>query len=230
MRVTLVVPAAGSGSRLGLDVPKALVDLGGVPLLRRTLERLASAASFVETVVLAPSGDLARFEAAVRGCSQSLGLIRVTAGGETRQESVAAGLAALRMESDIVAVHDAARPLVPPQTVRAVIDAASESGASTAASRPADSVREDEDAGGSRALDRSRLWLVETPQAFRRALLEAAHREARRTGAGYTDDASLVEATGQAIRIVASEGRNLKVTWKDDLALAAEALRTSASR
>ncbi|MFN2426824.1 MAG: 2-C-methyl-D-erythritol 4-phosphate cytidylyltransferase, partial [Candidatus Binatia bacterium] len=86
-------------------------------------------------------------------------------------------------------------------------------------------VRQDDAHGGSVALDRSRLWLVETPQAFRREVLEAAHREAARTGASYTDDASLVEATGQAIRIVESLGRNLKITREADVILAAQLLR-----
>jgi 2-C-methyl-D-erythritol 4-phosphate cytidylyltransferase len=126
---------------------------------------------------------------------------------------------------DIVCVHDAARPLVAAATVRGVIEAAFADGAATAASRPSDSVRQDDVGGGSSALDRGRLWLVETPQAFRREVLEAAHREAAGRGASYTDDASLVEAIGQSIRIVESVGRNLKVTLEADVALAAQLLR-----
>lgn len=207
-------------------MPKALVDVGSRPLLRLTLDRLAAAADFVETVVLAPPDAIDRFEATLAGSGASLGRWRVLPGGATRQASVAAGVSALQSDAEVVCVHDAARPLVAAGTVRGVLEAAGLHGAATAASRPSDSVRQDTGSdGASTALDRSRLWLVETPQAFRRDILARAHREALAGGASYTDDASLVEAIGQQIRIVESEGRNLKVTLEADLALAADLLR-----
>lgn len=234
MNVALVIPAAGSGERLGRGVPKALVDVGGVALLRRTLERLAAATEFARTVVLAPPDAVEAFEAVVVGLGPSLGRISVLPGGAMRQVSVAAGVASIGEDAgddiDVLCVHDAARPLVAAATVRAVIEAAFVGGAATAASRPSDSVRQDDGKGGSSALDRSRLWLVETPQAFRREVLEAAHREAARSGLTYTDDASLVEATGQSIRIVESIGRNLKVTVEADLRVAAQLLRDAGAR
>lgn len=225
VKVALVIPAAGSGARLGRGVPKALVDVGGVPLLRVTLERLSKALPFAETLVLAPPGEVAEFEGLLVGVCASLGRVRVFEGGATRQLSVANGLGALSDSIDIVCVHDAARPLVSVATVRAVIEAAGREGASTAASRPSDSVREDRPGGGSGPLDRSRLWLVETPQAFRRNVLVAGHREAAKARLAYTDDASLVEAVGQSVRIVETIGRNLKVTVEADLRLAAELLK-----
>lgn len=225
MKIALVIPAAGSGQRLGRGMPKALVDVGSRPLLRLTLDRLAAAAAFQETVVLAPPDAISSFEAALAGMGASLGTWRVLAGGATRQASVAAGVVALRSDAEVVCVHDAARPLVAAGTVRGVLEAAGLHGAATAASRPSDSVRQDTGSGASTALDRSTLWLVETPQAFRRDILARAHREAIAGGASYTDDASLVEAIGQQIRIVESEGRNLKVTLEADLALAADLLR-----
>lgn len=230
MKIALVIPAAGSGERLGRGIPKALVDVGGVPLLRRTLDRLASATSFVETIVLAPADEVALFEAVVEGAPTALGCVRVLVGGATRQLSVAAGVAAVGVDVDLVAVHDAARPLVDPETVRAVLAAASAGGAATVASRPSDSVREDRGGGATAPLDRAKLWLVETPQAFRREFLVRAHEEARRSGASYTDDAALVEAIGVAIGIVESIGRNLKITVDVDLVLAVEMLRRAGSR
>lgn len=225
MNAALVIPAAGSGQRLGREEPKALVDVDGAPLLRRTLERLAAAATFVETVVLAPPDDLQRFAAAVSGVPASLGAIRVLAGGATRQQSVAAGVAAVSVDADLIAVHDAARPLVDAEAVRAALREAARIGAATVASRPSDSVRVDCEGGGTAALDRAKLWLVETPQVFRRELLVRAHEDARRSGAVYTDDASLVEATGQPVAMVPSRGRNLKVTVEADLMLAVEMIR-----
>lgn len=193
-------------------------------MLRRTLDRLAEATTFAETIVLGPGEAGPEFQAALAGCSNTLGPLRVMAGGQTRQQSVAIGVAALQSQADVVCVHDAARPLVAPSTVRLVLEAARFFGAATAAARPTDSVRQDLAEGGSRALDRSGLWLVETPQAFGRDLLEKAHRAASAAGLAYTDDASLVEALGVRIQMVESEGRNLKVTIEADLLVAATML------
>lgn len=221
VKVALIIPAAGSGERLGRGVPKALVDLGGLPMLRRTVERLGRAASFLETVILAPPSAVPQMAAALAGAPAELGKVRVLGGGATRQESVSIGVASLTTDANLVCVHDAARPLVSPATVRGVLEAASANGAATAASRPVDSVRQDQAGGVSIALDRASLWLVETPQAFGRELLERAHRQALAAGRTYTDDASLVESIGVPIQMVASQGRNLKVTLEADLALAA---------
>lgn len=220
MRVALLIPAAGSGSRLGLSVPKALVDVGGLPLVRRTLERIAGSFSFEEIVVLVPEQVRRSVESALAGAPACV----VRVGGATRQESVRCGLNALTSGADIVCVHDAARPLTPASTVRAVIASAVRCGAATAASRPSDSVRIDE-GDGSRALDRGRLWLVETPQAFRRELLERAHAAAADAHVHGTDDASLVEALGQRVDIVETDGPNVKVTVESDLFMVAELLR-----
>lgn len=225
MKVALIVPAAGSGERLGQGIPKALVEVAGVPLIRLTLERLSHAATFVETVVLAPAQAIAEFEAALAGAPRTLGHVQILPGGQTRQMSVAAGAAALGADADVVCIHDAARPLVSRRTVLSVLDAAFRGGAATAASRPSDSVREDAPDGTTAARDRTLLWLVETPQAFRRMVFLHAHDTAVREGAGYTDDASLVEAVGQAIQVVESMGRNLKITIEPDLVLTEDLLR-----
>jgi 2-C-methyl-D-erythritol 4-phosphate cytidylyltransferase len=225
VKVALVIPAAGGGERLGMGIPKALVELDGIPLLVRTLDRLASSMAFLETVILAPPDSVARFEEVLVGSPAPLGLLRVLAGGATRQASVARGVEALGAEAEIVAVHDAARPLVAHETVRAVLAAARDFGAATVGSRPIDSVRSEVEGGGSFALDRAKLWLVETPQAFRRDLLVQAHLAAGRDGREYTDDAALVEAGGHSVHVVASAGPNPKITHACDLVLAAELLR-----
>jgi 2-C-methyl-D-erythritol 4-phosphate cytidylyltransferase len=225
MKVALIVPAAGSGERLGHGIPKALVPVAGLPLLRLTLERLSKAATFVETIVLAPEESFDEFAAAVRDLPPTLGRIAVVRGGATRQMSVAAGAAALGAEADVVCVHDAARPLVARRTVLSVLDAAFRNGAATAASRPSDSIREESADGVTAPRDRSRLWMVETPQAFRRMPFVNAHDVAVKEGKSYTDDASLVEAIGQAITVVESMGRNLKITVESDLVLTEDLLR-----
>jgi 2-C-methyl-D-erythritol 4-phosphate cytidylyltransferase len=168
--------------------------------------------------------------------------LRVVPGGATRQESVRLALEALESDAEIVCVHDAARPVVSQRTVAEVIAAAADSGAATAAVRPVDSVRMQQGAEGDAgrdaaapsiasgagrtlsaaatvAVDRDKVWLVQTPQAFSRELLEAAHREARATGRSATDDAALVEAAGTAVTVVETDGENPKVTRASDLEL-----------
>lgn len=223
--VSLIVPAAGDGARLGLGIPKALVPIAGVPMLRRTLARFARCASIVEIIVTAPTAYLERFEAVLAEAAATHGsgpvVARVVPGGATRQLSVELALAAGARTSSLVCVHDAARPLVSAATIAAVIEAASSSGAATAASRPSDSVREETSGGGSRSLDRNRLWMIETPQVFVRPLLEEAHRKARAAGFEATDDATLVERLcGAEVAIVQSDGPNVKVTSRADLELA----------
>lgn len=198
-------------------MPKALVEIAGVPIVRHTLSRFADIVEITEVIAVVPAGAVPEFREAMLGVELQADEVRVVAGGATRQVSVRAGLESLTTRPDLVCVHDAARPLVRPETIRAVIEAAAASGAATAATRPSDSVREEEEDGSTRTLDRSKLWLVETPQCFSTELLLQAHRHAKATGVEATDDAQLVEQCGTAISLVESEEENLKVTRPLDL-------------
>jgi 2-C-methyl-D-erythritol 4-phosphate cytidylyltransferase len=218
MSFSLVLPAAGSGSRLDMGRPKALVDVGGVALVRRTLERFSTISGLDETLVVAPPGSVEELRGALEGLVWETGEIRVVAGGETRQDSVRVALDALSSAPEIVCVHDAARPLVSTATIGQVVSAAESHGASTAASRPTDSVRLEDETGGSIPLNRDRVWLIQTPQAFRFDLLFKAHQHAKATAITATDDASLVETCCQVSpEIVLSDGVNLKITRAEDL-------------
>jgi 2-C-methyl-D-erythritol 4-phosphate cytidylyltransferase len=219
--VALLMPAAGEGRRLGLDAPKALVEIAGRPMVSRALEGFAGLAGLVEVVVLVPEAARDDFVSALSGIRVGKAVPRVVVGGPTRQDSVRLGLEALRSRPEIVCVHDAARPLVTPEIIAAVVTAAVTTGAATAAARPVDSVRQDDATGDTRAIDRSALWLVQTPQAFALPLLRDAHRRARAEGACATDDASLVERLCAArIAVLANDTPNLKVTTAADLACA----------
>jgi 2-C-methyl-D-erythritol 4-phosphate cytidylyltransferase len=216
----LIVPAAGSGRRLGLGKPKAVVELAGVPLIRRTLARFAGVPDIVETVVVAPPGFLREIQQALLGLEWPRCEVRVVAGGATRQDSVRAGIESLQSMPELVCIHDAARPLVSPATIDGVLHAARQHGAATAGSRPRDSIRQDTDKA-TRAVDRSKIWLVETPQAFALALIRGAHERARATGLRSTDDAAIAESCGGAqVVVVESEGLNLKITRPEDFEIA----------
>jgi len=202
LTVVGIVPAAGRGERLGGQVPKALVVCAGRPLLDWSLEVLEAVCDRV--VVAVPPGE-------------PTGPDRVT-GGESRSESVRNALAAAP-EATVAVVHDAARPLVTPElvcacvaTVRAGWDGA------VAAARVTDTVKEaGDDLRVERTLDRSRLWSIQTPQAFEAGALRRALDAPPEGLAAATDDASLVEAAGGSVRIVEAPPENLKVTGPLDL-------------
>ena len=219
MRAAIVIPAAGSGRRLGLDVPKALVDVCGRPLVCRTLERFEAVEPIVEAVVAVPASERGRFTEALADLRFGGAPPTVVVGGATRQESVRIGVDSLGERVDVVAVHDAARPLVTKGAILAVLEAGAR-GAATLVSRPADSVRQVSKAGASTAIDRASLRLVGTPQAFRPELLVDAHRTAVERGVEATDDASIIEScTNAHVELVERDELNLKVTHPEDLEL-----------
>jgi 2-C-methyl-D-erythritol 4-phosphate cytidylyltransferase len=212
-----VIAAAGSGQRLGAGGPKAFVELAGRPLLEWTLEALRGAASIAEVIVAAPPGSESRVS--------ELGVLAV-AGGEHRSESVANALELVGEE--LVVVHDAARPLVTPGLVDAVVEelAAEDAAAGVIAAAPVTDTIKEASADGrvERTIDRSRLWTVQTPQAFRAAALREAlaDPEAR---AGATDEAMLVERRGGTVLIHSAPPENIKVTTPFDLRAAELLLR-----
>jgi len=210
--VGAVVVAAGSGTRMaGADKP--FTEVAGRPLLAYAIGAFQDCAAIDRIVLVLSEQNLERGRDLVRG----LGCTKVAAvvpGGERRQDSVRLGLEALG-ECDYVAVHDGARPLVTPDLIERGIDAARETGAAVPAIPLADTVKEaGPDGIVLRTLDRSRLWAVQTPQVFSYELLLRAHREGT---ADVTDDAAMVEALGERVRLFEGDRRNLKVTTTADL-------------
>lgn len=212
MAVALIV-AAGRGERLGLDRPKALVPLGGRPMLQWSVDALREVEAVEEIVVALPADHL---DAAPAGTL-------AVAGGEARSHSVRAALDASG-GGDPVIVHDAARPLALPSLFQAALDELSDSGADAvvSAGRVPDTIKEVKPDGRTvdRTLDRSRLWAVQTPQVFRRAALEAALAENDDVLATATDDAWLIERAGGSVRVLPSRQPNIKVTTEVELRVA----------
>lgn len=199
-----VVAAGGSGERLGADRPKALVVLGGRPMLDWSVEVLSAVCDRV--VVAVPAGQERPPDRVI--------------GGSSRSESVRNALAAAP-EATIAVVHDAARPLVERELVERCIAALSEADAAIAAAPLADTVKEaDGDRRVVRTLNRAGLWAIQTPQAFRADVLRRALDVDSEQLAAATDDASLVEAAGGVVRVVEAPRANLKVTTAEDLRLA----------
>ncbi|MBC7291327.1 MAG: 2-C-methyl-D-erythritol 4-phosphate cytidylyltransferase [Actinotalea sp.] len=235
MRAVVVLTAAGSGSRLGQALPKALVPVGGVPLLVHALRGLWASGVVEEVVVTVPAEHRAAFEAVVATAvadaeaAGAPGAARCVVGGSTRQGSVAAGLAALLPGAaapagrTVVLVHDAARALVPPAVVRRVAEAVAGGADVVVPVVPVtDSVLDVAD--GVRPVDRTRLRAVQTPQGFEAGLLVRAHAAgADRAGdetTAATDDAQLCVALGAQVTLVEGHLDAVKVTSPRDLALA----------
>jgi 2-C-methyl-D-erythritol 4-phosphate cytidylyltransferase/2-C-methyl-D-erythritol 2,4-cyclodiphosphate synthase len=204
----LLIVAAGSGSRLGREVPKALVPVAGRPLLSWTLDAFVPG-EFSRVVVAAPANRVEDFERLVGGRG------RVVAGGETRSASVRLGVAALAPGgADVVAIHDAARPLVTNAEIRAVLEAAGRAGAAAAATAAVDTIKRV--SGESvETLDRREIFAAATPQAFRWPVLEKALALG-----DATDEAALCERLGVPVVLVPVSRLSFKITTPADLELA----------
>ncbi|PPF56130.1 bifunctional 2-C-methyl-D-erythritol 4-phosphate cytidylyltransferase/2-C-methyl-D-erythritol 2,4-cyclodiphosphate synthase [Clavibacter michiganensis] len=235
-RLGVVVVAAGSGTRLGAGIPKALVEVGGATLLARSLARVLDLAEEAHVVVVAPGTHLAEASTvADAAAGAARGSVAVVAGGETRQGSVRAGLAALAGSVDTVLVHDAARALTPTALFAAVAAEVRARGAGVVPGLPVtDTVKRVDPAGECLGtVDRSDLVGVQTPQGFPRAELDAAYRAAI---AEHTDDAALFQAAGGAVHVVPGDALAFKVTtaWDlrraEELVARAEGLGSAASR
>jgi 2-C-methyl-D-erythritol 4-phosphate cytidylyltransferase len=215
MTIGLIVPAAGRGERLGAGVPKALLPLAGQPLLVHAV-RGALSSRVVDVVVVAAPADRV---AEVRGLlAAEVAELRVVSGGDDRRESVARALAELPPEVDTVLVHDAARCLTPPAVFAAVAAALAGGAAAVVPAVPvADTVKQVAHGVVVGTPDRDTLRAVQTPQGFRRDVLERAH--ATEPGAA-TDDAGLVERLGFEVRVVAGHEEAFKITRSLDLVLA----------
>ena len=221
MIVGALVPAAGSGLRLGPGAPKALRLLAGEPLLLHAVRGLRRATSVGPVVVAAPADDLERVRRLLHGLD-----VVVVAGGAERQDSVRAALAALPAEVDHVLVHDAARCLTPVAVVERVVAALRDGAEAVVPVLPvADTVKQVDGDRVVTTVDRSALRAVQTPQGFRRDVLERAHAS---TGPALTDDAGLVEAAGGTVTTVAGADEAFKVTRPLDLLLAEALLRAGA--
>ncbi|MFD4222205.1 2-C-methyl-D-erythritol 4-phosphate cytidylyltransferase [Streptomyces griseus] len=228
-RTAAVIPAAGRGVRLGPGAPKALRTLGGTPMLIHSVRAMAASRAVSLVVVVAPPDGAPEVkhlldEHALPERTDYL----VVPGGETRQESVGLGLDALPEDVSVVLVHDAARPLVPVDTVDAVAAAVRDGAPAVVPALPlADTVKEVEPARAPGEPEpviatpvRARLRAVQTPQGFDRDTLVRAHAEVAVDGEGATDDAGMVERLGQSVVVVPGHEEAFKVTRPLDLVLA----------
>jgi len=212
-RFSLIIPAAGYGARSGSTVPKQYVPINGVPMLAHTLHAFGRRADCGEIIVAIDPA----WRKEAEQCATGLASVRFVEGGAERQHSIFRALAALNGSESIVLVHDAARPCITSALIDRLLEAAEQHGAAIPALPLTDTVkRVDGDGQVVATLARADLRTVQTPQAFRRPLLERAYHNANEQNLLATDDAGLVEALGEPVVVVVGDPHNIKVTGPED--------------
>ncbi len=221
--VTAIVLAAGRSSRMGGDVNKQFCELLGKPILWYSLTAFEQC-NVVDAIVIVRRPEYARqAEQLARDFKK---VVALTDGGVERQHSVWNGLGKCPSNTEIVAVHDGARPLVTPELIEATIQSAREHGTGIAATKVVDTIKEaDEQRTILRTVDRTKLWAVQTPQTARYELLRRAYDGVLKQGKIVTDEANAVERLGELVKLVDTPFLNLKITTPSDLAIAEALLR-----
>jgi 2-C-methyl-D-erythritol 4-phosphate cytidylyltransferase len=225
--VAAIVPAAGSGERLGAGVPKAMALLAGEPILVHAVRGLVAEPRVGLVVLACPEGLEEPMAAAAAAVSGGVPVVAVT-GGSARAESVRLALDVVPDGVGVVLVHDAARCLVPTAVIAAVVDAVLAGAAAVVPGLPVvDTIRAVDGDGASHTLDRAVLRVVQTPQGFPADVLLRAHAAG---DPGATDDAGMVEALGLPVTLVPGDPRAFKVTTPQDLLLGEALLAASAGQ
>ena len=212
-----IIVAAGRGTRMGPSIDKLFLEVSGAPVVAHTWERFDDSESIDEIVLVIREGMKTAFEE-LAATLELRKPYRFAIGGKERQDSVWNGLQAIAPASELVAIQDAARPCTPVGLIEATLDAARETGAAVAAQRVSDTIKQSDDGHIiARHLERSHLWAVQTPQAFRTEILRKALSAVREKGLLVTDDTAACEFIGQPVRLVESAKPNPKVTVPADL-------------
>jgi 2-C-methyl-D-erythritol 4-phosphate cytidylyltransferase/2-C-methyl-D-erythritol 2,4-cyclodiphosphate synthase len=232
MHVTAIIAAAGEGRRLGASVPKQLLEIGGRSILEQSVEAFVRHRRVNEVIVVLPAGLAAEPPSWLAAAAAGGSAVRVVEGGARRQDSVANAFDCVRAASDVVLVHDAARPFVSDDLISRAIDAAAAHGAAIAALPVRDTVKRVEMTDGAAVvaatLPRDAIYLAQTPQAFRRQVLEEAVALGR-SGVEATDEAMLAERAGHRVHVVEGDPANVKITTSRDLESARQGARPLAA-
>ncbi len=219
--VTAIIVAAGKSERMGAGTDKAFLNLGPKPVVAWSLLAFERCGDVDQIVLVVRKDQLI----AAKALSRMFGISKlrsIVPGGKERQDSVLAGMKEMDSDTRIVVVHDGARPCVTPETISEVVKVARRSGACVVGRRIFDTVKYVEKGTTvTRTEDRTKLWAVQTPQAFQTSIIRRAYAELAKSGATVTDDASAVEAIGEPVKIYESNQPNLKITTVDDLQMAA---------
>ncbi|MEN6321458.1 MAG: 2-C-methyl-D-erythritol 4-phosphate cytidylyltransferase [Syntrophaceae bacterium] len=221
MKTVAIIPAGGSGKRMNEKLSKQYLLLDGIPVLVHTLKKFQESQKVDEIFLIVPGDDIMFIRECIIEKYGISKVSRILAGGKERQDSVRNGIHALEKDHDIIVIHDAVRPFITEEMLLSVIHEASLVHAVTVGVPVKDTIKSVNDNGWiAETLNRNNLWLTQTPQAFKRDVIIRAHEEADKDNYYSTDDASLVERTGIAVKIIRGSYDNIKITTKDDILLA----------
>ncbi|MFD1207065.1 MULTISPECIES: 2-C-methyl-D-erythritol 4-phosphate cytidylyltransferase [Sporosarcina] len=222
-RYTVMIPAAGSGQRMGAGMNKLFLKLDGKPILIHTLEVFENDASCSNIILSIKESERTVIESMLNRFSISK-VVALVEGGNERQQSVAACLRAYE-GNGVVLVHDAARPFIEHEVIGKLVEVASVHGAAVAGVPVKDTIKIVEDGMVAETVERSKLWSIQTPQAFRYAILKEASDKAEAEGFLGTDESMIVERLGYSVRIVEGTYENVKMTTKEDIVFGEALLR-----
>jgi 2-C-methyl-D-erythritol 4-phosphate cytidylyltransferase len=226
--VSALIVAAGRGVRMQSDTRKQYLQAAGRPILVHTLMKFDVCPLIDHICIVVPDGDLDFCRRLLIAGGPIKNPVQFVAGGRHRQQSVYNGLKSLDHKKGLVAIHDGVRPLIDPLLITACIKAAETSGACAPGIPVYDTIKRVSGAATiAGTVERKGLWLVQTPQVFRYAVIAEAHEQALRDGYLGTDDASLVERLGLPVTLISGSKANIKVTTAEDLTMAAAMLRTA---
>lgn len=221
VRASAIIVAAGKGTRMNMEINKQYIELEGKPVLARTLGEFQDCVQIDEIVLVVNEADILFCKKQI---IEQYGLDKVkaiVAGGTERQKSVFNGLEAVRQDAEVVLIHDGARPFVSLESIQNSISAAMEFGGSVVAVPVKDTIKMSDGNGFiSQTIDRSSLWSIQTPQAFRLDLIMKAHQKAVEDEFQGTDDAVLLERLGYQLKLIMGGYDNIKITTKEDLLIA----------
>jgi 2-C-methyl-D-erythritol 4-phosphate cytidylyltransferase len=218
VKVVAIIAAGGLGKRMGCDLNKQYLLLDGIPILAHTLRKFERAA-IIDDVILVVPGDYTEYSRRLIVEEYHFSKVRrILGGGKERQDSVKTGIDAVGSDSDIVVIHDGVRPFISEETLNISVHGALSSGAVTLGVPVKDTIKSVGSNGlVERTIERGSLWLTQTPQTFRREIIETAYKRAYDDNFYGTDDASLVERIGIKVRMIAGSYDNIKITTPEDL-------------
>jgi 2-C-methyl-D-erythritol 4-phosphate cytidylyltransferase len=219
--ISAVIVAAGRGTRMNSDINKQYINICGVPVLARTIKAFQECSLVDEIIVVVNQDDIVYCKKYVIDLYKFNKVTQLVAGGDTRQQSVLNGLNSIHPNSEIVLIHDGARPFIKPEIIINSIASASDFGAACVAVPVKDTIKRSGVIEGqhfiAETIPRETLWLIQTPQTFRSPLIKEAHLKAASEGFEGTDDSVLVERLGIPVKIVMGNYDNIKITTNEDL-------------
>lgn len=214
---TAIVVAGGTGTRMGGDIPKQFIEVFGKPIISYTLNALSKCTDIRDIIIV----TLPEYIVYCNDIVNTFGFDKVkkiVCGGDSRSRSVFNGLKEVEDDCNIVAIHDGVRPLIDCDTVSACIRSAAEYGCAAVGVKMKDTVKVCDEKGFIKGTaDREKLWMIQTPQVFKKDIIYALHQEANEKKLSYTDDCLLAEAKGYKLKIVEGKYENIKITTPQDI-------------